>query len=78
VALVVAGVSVIGVLDAPADRAFATASTAGGLGEAAVLSSLYPAVTVLLAVVLLRERVRGVQAVGVLSALAGATLLGLA
>jgi len=75
-ALVVTGVSLIGVLDAAADAAFTTAAATGGLGHAAVLSSLYPAVTVVLGVVLLRERVRGVQAVGVVSALAGAARLG--
>jgi drug/metabolite transporter (DMT)-like permease len=69
-------ISLIGVLDAAADRAFATASLIGGLGPAAVLSSLYPAVTVLLGIVLLRERVRGLHAVGVVAALAGAALLG--
>ena len=71
-----AGISLIGVLDAAADRAFATASLARRARPAAVLSSLYPAVTVLLGIVLLRERVRGLQAVGVVAALAGAALLG--
>ena len=75
-AFALAGISLIGVLDAGADRAFATASLIGGLGPAAVLSSLYPAVTVLLGIVLLRERVRGLHAVGVVAALAGAALLG--
>jgi drug/metabolite transporter (DMT)-like permease len=75
-AFALVGISFIGVLDAGADRAFATASLIGGLGPAAVLSSLYPAVTVLLGIVLLRERVRGLHAVGVVAALAGAALLG--
>jgi drug/metabolite transporter (DMT)-like permease len=48
----------------------------GGLGPASVLSSLYPAVTVVLGVLLLRERVRRLQAVGVVAALAGAALVG--
>lgn len=75
-AFALVGISLIGVLDAAADRAFATASLIGGLGPAAVLSSLYPAVTVLLGIALLRERVRGLHAVGVVAALAGAALLG--
>ena len=75
-AFALAGISLIGVLDAGADRAFTTASLIGGLGPAALLSSLYPAVTVLLGIVLLRERVRGLHAVGVVAALAGAALLG--
>jgi drug/metabolite transporter (DMT)-like permease len=63
------------VLDASGDAAFATSSLAGGLGAAAVLASLYPAVTVLLATTLLAERIRAVQAVGVAAALAGAALV---
>jgi drug/metabolite transporter (DMT)-like permease len=73
---VLAGISCIGVLDALADRAFVGAAVLGGLGPASVLSSLYPAVTVVLGVLLLRERVRRLQAVGVVAALAGAALVG--
>ena len=40
-----------------------------------MLSSLYPAVTILLARALLGERIRQVQGVGVLAALAGVVLI---
>ena len=75
-AAVLVGISAIGVLDALADRAFVGAAVLGGLGPASVLSSLYPAVTVVLGVLVLRERVRRLQAVGVVAALAGAALVG--
>lgn len=47
------------------------------LGIAAVLSSLYPVVTILLATVLLGERFGRLQAMGVLLALAGIALIAL-
>lgn len=47
----------------------------GGLAIGALLSSLYPAFTTLLAVVVLRERLKPLQWLGVLVALAGAMLL---
>lgn len=49
----------------------------GGLAIGALLSSLYPAVTTLLAVVFLRERMRPLQWSGVAVALVGAVLLAL-
>lgn len=51
------------------------ATTLGSIGVVAVLSSLYPAVTALLATVLLRERVRPVQALGAALTLAGVVLI---
>ncbi|WP_135229147.1 DMT family transporter [Deinococcus fonticola] len=47
----------------------------GGLAIGALLSSLYPAFTTLLAVMLLRERLKARQWAGVLLAMLGATLL---
>lgn len=65
----------IGLLDVAANGLFAFASTQGLLSVVGVLSSLYPAVTILLARTLLGERIRQVQGVGVLAALAGVVLI---
>jgi drug/metabolite transporter (DMT)-like permease len=54
----------IGALDLGANGMFAAATTEGLLSLAAVLSSLYPVVTILLARGLLGERVRPVQEAG--------------
>jgi drug/metabolite transporter (DMT)-like permease len=67
-----------GVLDTTANVLFAYASTLGNLGVVGVLGSLYPVATVLLARFVLAERLSGLQAVGVLLALAGVALLGTA
>ncbi len=61
----------IGLLDLGANAAYNYASTIGELSSVAVSSSLYPVTTVLLAALLLGERVQGVQRVGVIVALAG-------
>lgn len=53
-----------GPLGATATAAFLLASQQGFLTVAGVLASLYPAVTVLLAATVLRERIHGGQAVG--------------
>ena len=55
---------VSGVLAALATWLFMVASRGSHLTVASVVVSLYPAFTVLLAAVLLRERVHGAQAVG--------------
>ena len=54
----------IGPLVAAANTAFLWAANLGQLAVTSVLASLYPAVTVALAAVVLRERIRGWQAVG--------------
>jgi uncharacterized membrane protein len=64
-----------GVLDASANVFYVLATRAGLFGIAAVLTSLYPGITVLLARVVLRERMRGVQRVGLLLAAAGVVLV---
>ena len=63
----------VGVLDTGANGLFALATTEGYLSLVAVLGSLYPVVTVLLAFVVLRERIARHQLAG-----AGATLVGVA
>jgi drug/metabolite transporter (DMT)-like permease len=52
------------VLGALATGLFQVASHHGYLSVAAVITSLYPAFTVLLAALVLRERVHGAQGVG--------------
>jgi drug/metabolite transporter (DMT)-like permease len=61
----------IGVLDLGANGLYALATTEGLLSVVSVLGSLYPAVTVVLARVVLAERIARVQEVGVVLALAG-------
>jgi len=65
----------IGLLDLGANAAYNHASTIGELSSVAVASSLYPVVTVMLAAVLLGERVRGIQRAGVVVALAGVVMI---
>jgi drug/metabolite transporter (DMT)-like permease len=65
----------VGAGDVGANAAMAVASTSGLLSIVAVLSSLYPAVTVLLARPVHGERLMLVQSAGVLAALAGVTLI---
>ena len=65
----------IGVFDAGANAAFAVASQSDLISVTAVLASLYPVVTVLLARQVHAERLVGIQLVGVTLALAGVVLL---
>ena len=63
--------AMVGVLDLGANGLFAIATTKGLLSVVAVLGSLYPAVTVVLARLVLAERVSRLQEVGVALTLAG-------
>ena len=68
-------IAVIGVGDVAANLAFGAASTKGLVSVVAVLGSLYPVVTVLLARLLHNERLAAVQNAGVAAALGGVTLI---
>jgi len=65
----------IGILDGSAALAYTTATTKGLLSLVSVISSLYPAVSVILAAFILRERLRGLQFFGVALAIMGVTLI---
>ncbi len=66
-----------GSLDALANAVFQLAAQRGSLAVVAVIGSLYPAATVVLARYLLNERLSRVQVIGVLLALAAAGILAL-
>jgi drug/metabolite transporter (DMT)-like permease len=61
----------VGLMDLGANALFAVASTKGLLSVVGVLGSLYPIATIVLARVVLGERVRRVQEVGIVLAMAG-------
>jgi drug/metabolite transporter (DMT)-like permease len=64
-----------GVLTALGNICFLRAEHTGQLAIASILSSLYPAATVFLAVLVLRERVNRLQAVGIVLALVAVGLI---
>jgi drug/metabolite transporter (DMT)-like permease len=65
----------VGILDTGANGLFALATTHGYLSLVAVLGSLYPVVTVLLAFGVLRERVAPHQLAGAAATIAGVALI---
>ena len=65
----------VGVFDAAANALIALAATRGSIGIVAVLSSLYPITTILLARAILHERLGTTRTVGGLIALGGAALI---
>jgi drug/metabolite transporter (DMT)-like permease len=67
----------IGCGDLAANALFAIASSRGQVSVAAVLGSLYPVVTALLARVVVKERLRRIQQVGVVLAVGGACVIAL-
>jgi drug/metabolite transporter (DMT)-like permease len=70
-----AALAAVGGCDIVANGSYALAASRGDLSIAAVLASLYPVVTALLARYVLSERLRPVQSIGVLAALGGVLLL---
>lgn len=66
-----------GLCDAGANALFVLAARAGALSVVGVVSSLYPTATVLLAALVLKERITASQALGLLLAGTGVVLLAL-
>jgi drug/metabolite transporter (DMT)-like permease len=64
-----------GTLDVSANLLFAAASTKSLISLVSVAGSLYPVITVLLARVVLKERVHRIQEAGVVAALGGVVLI---
>ena len=64
----------VGVMDMAATAAYLAATQSGPLAIAGVLSALYPVMTVVLAAVVLQERITRVHAIGIVAA-AGAIAL---
>ncbi len=68
-------VALTGLLDTAANAFFVYGTVEGNLAVVSVLSAMFPVATVLLAFVVLRERLSRVQALGVVLALGGVTLI---
>lgn len=71
----VPGVVGAGIFDTTANTLYSFAATLGNLAVVSVLGSLYPVTTVVLALIVLRERLSGLQLGGILLALVGVALM---
>ena len=71
----VSGILAVGVSDAGAEILYAYASHVGNLTVASVVANLYPAFTILLSIVVLRERIRPWQGAAAAAAVIGVLLL---
>ena len=71
----VAALALIGTMDIAANTFYALGSTEGLISVVAVLASLYPVVTVILARFVLHERVHASQRAGIAAALIGVALI---
>src|SRR5262249_49163005 len=67
--------AVVAVLDLAGNAFYLLATQVGRLAIAATLSSLYPVTTVILAVVILRERVTRIHLVGIVMAMLAIVLI---
>ncbi|NOX32581.1 MAG: DMT family transporter [Deltaproteobacteria bacterium] len=65
----------MGVIDTLAAFCFALATSKGMLSQVAVISSLYPGVTIILSAVITGERIQKIQVSGVILIIAGITLI---
>lgn len=68
--------TLIGILDMAGMAGFLLATQIGRLDEAAVLSSMYPIVTIVLAALVFRERIGRIQAIGIALSMAAIALIG--
>lgn len=68
-------IAAVGIFDTGANVFVATATTHGAVGIVAVLSALYPVVTIVLARIVLGERLSSTKRAGGVMALAGAALV---
>ena len=71
----IAALATAGTLDVSANLLFAAATTEGLISLVSVAGSLYPVLTVLLARLVLKERVDRIQEAGVVAALGGVVLI---
>jgi drug/metabolite transporter (DMT)-like permease len=69
------GVALVGALDVGANALYGVATTKGLLSIVSVLGDLYPVSTILLARLVLRERVRRSQEAGIIAVLAGVAMI---